>query len=117
MRSRFFACATMLALAAVALTSGTPALAGGSGSGGIAKGYPYIGRDGDQYSHPPRYAYGPDYGYVYGPDYSSAYAYLPAPTYGAAVLRGTAWCAQRYRSFDPATGTYLGYDGREHLCS
>jgi hypothetical protein len=26
------------------------------------------------------------------------------------------YCAERYRSFDPASGTYLGYDGRRHLC-
>ncbi|WP_136625941.1 BA14K family protein, partial [Bradyrhizobium macuxiense] len=26
------------------------------------------------------------------------------------------YCAQRYRSYDPASGTYLGYDGRRHPC-
>ena len=25
-------------------------------------------------------------------------------------------CAQRYRSYDPASGTYLGYDGLRHPC-
>jgi BA14K-like protein len=25
-------------------------------------------------------------------------------------------CAARFRSFDPATGTYLGFDGRRHSC-
>jgi hypothetical protein len=25
-------------------------------------------------------------------------------------------CRQRYRSFDPASGTYLGYDGYRHDC-
>ena len=25
-------------------------------------------------------------------------------------------CAQRYRSYDPALGTFLGYDGRRHPC-
>ena len=25
-------------------------------------------------------------------------------------------CAQRYRSYDPASGTYLGSDGRRHWC-
>ncbi|MGA7941219.1 MAG: BA14K family protein, partial [Bradyrhizobium sp.] len=24
--------------------------------------------------------------------------------------------AQRYRSYDPASGTYLGYDGLRHPC-
>jgi hypothetical protein len=34
-----------------------------------------------------------------------------APAYG-----GNAYCAQRYRSYDPASGTYLGYDGLRHPC-
>ena len=28
----------------------------------------------------------------------------------------SAYCAQRYRSYDPASGTYLGYDGLRHPC-
>ena len=28
----------------------------------------------------------------------------------------TAYCADRFRSYDPTTGTYLGYDGAEHAC-
>jgi hypothetical protein len=27
-----------------------------------------------------------------------------------------AFCAQRYRTYDPITQTYLGYDGRRHPC-
>ena len=27
-----------------------------------------------------------------------------------------AYCASRFRSYDPTTGTYLGYDGDEHAC-
>jgi len=30
--------------------------------------------------------------------------------------RGTSYCAQRYRSYDPGSGTYLGNDGRRHSC-
>lgn len=26
------------------------------------------------------------------------------------------YCAQRYKSYDPASGTYLGYDGQRHAC-
>jgi BA14K-like protein len=29
---------------------------------------------------------------------------------------GGAACAQRYRSYDPASGTFLGRDGRRHDC-
>ena len=27
-----------------------------------------------------------------------------------------AYCSQRYRSYDPSSGTYLGYDGERHPC-
>ena len=27
-----------------------------------------------------------------------------------------AYCGSRYRSFNPRSGTYLGYDGYEHFC-
>jgi hypothetical protein len=26
------------------------------------------------------------------------------------------YCAQRYRSYDPASGTFMGHDGRRHPC-
>jgi uncharacterized protein (DUF3084 family) len=28
----------------------------------------------------------------------------------------TAYCMQRFQSYDPASGTYLGYDGLRHPC-
>ena len=59
--------------------------------------------------------------------------YPPAPTYvapprqyyprhvGYGVEPWTAawydYCESRYRSFNPTTGTFRGYDGREHFCS
>ena len=45
-----------------------------------------------------------------------------APVFGAnnayaATGRATASsCAQLYHSYDPASGTFLGYDGRRHAC-
>ena len=30
--------------------------------------------------------------------------------------RGSGYCAQRYRSYDPGSGTYLGNDGYRHRC-
>lgn len=30
--------------------------------------------------------------------------------------RDEAWCIQRYRSYDPYTHTYLGFDGLRHGC-
>jgi BA14K-like protein len=84
------------------------------------------------------YGYGysdPYYGdnYAYGPDYDDSYAYdngatfstgLPVVTFnpvevdqGPVDVSGDAsYCAQRYRSYDPASGTYLGFDGLRHPC-
>ena len=56
--------------------------------------------------------------YYDGPYYRRGY-YAPAPVYVAPVVPGPGWeayCFSRYRSFDPVTGTYLGYDGRRHYC-
>lgn len=39
-----------------------------------------------------------------------------AQSQAAPAYRGNAYCAQRFRSYDPASGTYLGYDGRRHPC-
>jgi hypothetical protein len=40
-------------------------------------------------------------------------AYAPPPP---AVASASDYCAQRYRSYDPASGTYMGYDGLRHPC-
>ncbi|MDH2384831.1 BA14K family protein [Bradyrhizobium sp. CER78] len=39
----------------------------------------------------------------------------PANAYGAMPPAPSSSCA-RYRSFDPASGTFLGRDGRRHPC-
>ena len=39
-----------------------------------------------------------------------------APTYVAPGGSAVAYCSQRFKSYDPASGTYLGYDGRRHPC-
>jgi hypothetical protein len=33
-----------------------------------------------------------------------------------AQASANAYCEQKYRSYDPASGTYLGYDGLRHPC-
>jgi hypothetical protein len=33
-----------------------------------------------------------------------------------ALSLGDGDCAQRYRSYDPASGTYVRHDGRRHSC-
>jgi len=65
----------------------------------------------------------PYYGYRYGPYVAPpgpivygapgpAYAVPVAPVAGDAV----AYCMQRFKSYDPRSGTYLGYDGARHPC-
>jgi BA14K-like protein len=53
----------------------------------------------------PNYYYYDEPGYYEGPDVYAG----PGP--GA-----EAYCAQRYRSYDPGSGTFLGYDGMRHPC-
>jgi hypothetical protein len=42
-----------------------------------------------------------------------AYAYSPGDEMGG---DSSDYCAQRYRSYDPSTGTYMGFDGQPHPC-
>lgn len=45
--------------------------------------------------------------------------YEPAPVYRAPVYGGSpddAYCFSKYKSYDPESGTYLGYDGYRHPC-
>jgi hypothetical protein len=69
------------------------------------------------------YGYYGDPGYYYGPGYDPGYyqdqyddqgpvVAVPVPGGGDAV----AWCMQTYRSYDPRSGTYLGFDGYRHPC-
>jgi hypothetical protein len=62
--------------------------------------------------------FGPDYYYDYGPDYGYYdNGYYDDGTAVAVVPGGDpTWCAQTYRTYDPASGTYLGYDGQRHPC-
>jgi len=62
------------------------------------------------------YGYGPGY-YGYGYPYAGGYypppAVAPGPGYASQAGND---CAQRFKSYNPATGTYLGYDGERHPC-
>jgi len=63
------------------------------------------------------YYYGDDYAYSDGYDagYDTGY---PVETGVVVSSAGgdPSYCAQRYRSYDPASGTYLGFDGLRHPC-
>jgi hypothetical protein len=79
--------------------------------GAVAASQPWYGYDYDYAPGYSSYGYDPGYSsYGYDPGYSS-YSYV-APAPGGDV----AYCAQRFRSYDPASGTYLGYDGLRHPC-
>ena len=53
--------------------------------------------------------YGPGYGYSgYDPGYGYAAPYAGGDQVG--------YCQQRFRSYDPASGTYLGFDALRHPC-
>jgi len=51
-------------------------------------------------------------GYGYAPGYDQGYVAVSPYAGGSEV----AYCEQRFRSYDPASGTYLGLDGRRHSC-
>lgn len=42
--------------------------------------------------------------------------YVAVPLGQSRVDGDEAYCQQRYRSYDPSSGTYLGYDGQRHPC-
>jgi MFS family permease len=52
------------------------------------------------------------YYYYPGPYYYSDPGYYYGPPPGDAV----GYCMQRFKSYDPGSGTYLGYDGYRHPC-
>jgi len=62
------------------------------------------------YGAPYDYSYGYDDPYYY--DDAAVVAVAPAPVGDDAV----AYCMQTYQSYDPASGTYLGFDGLWHPC-
>lgn len=65
-------------------------------------------------SQPGYYAPGP---YAYGP--GAPVAYGPGAPVGNVYGHDPNWvnyCASKYRSFDPASGTYLARDGNRYVC-
>jgi hypothetical protein len=88
----------------------------GWGWGGVGAGIVAGAIIGGAIASSPYYGYGP-YPYYYAPPPPVVYG-PPAAVYGGAPVAGdaAAYCAQRYRSYDPASGTFLGYDGVRHPC-
>ena len=46
-------------------------------------------------------------------DYDPGYSYAPPVAAGGS---NAGWCQAHYRSYNPATGTFTGYDGQQHPC-
>ena len=80
------------------------AVAGAVIGSAFASSYGYYDNPG--YYAPGYYDNGYDNGYY---DYGGAVAVAPGGD-------DVGYCSQRYRSYDPASGTYLGYDGQRHPC-
>jgi hypothetical protein len=79
----------------------------------------------------PAYTPAPAYNYATSPAYGYGYATAPAytydytsPSYSYGFSYGfveqpphdEAYCMRRFRSYDPRSGTYLGFDGLRHPC-
>jgi hypothetical protein len=87
------------------------ALLGGALLGPRYYGSGYYGPGPYYYGSGPYYAPGP-YNGDPGPYYADPGAYPADPAGGDP----TAYCLQRFKSYDPRSGTYLGYDGLRHPC-
>lgn len=100
---------------------------------GRSVGHRYYGRyrSYGRYRYGRRYYYGGPgyYGGYYGP---YGYGYEPGAAVAAGIIGlaagaiaagavhgggGVAYCERRFRSYNPRTGLYRGYDGRYHRCS
>jgi len=71
-------------------------------------------RDGRRYRHRRsgyRYRYN---GWWYSAPWFQIPSVAPAPRYGR--RSHVNWCLNRYRSYNPRTNRFLGYDGRYHRC-
>jgi|SRR5687768_6236088 hypothetical protein len=91
-----------------------PAVGAGIVAGAIVGGMlasPYYGGYGPYYGPGPYYA-GPGPYYAGPGPYYARPVVRPGPVYSDAV----AYCMRRYRSYDPRSGTFLGYDGLRHPC-
>ena len=98
----------------------------GAAAAGIATGAAIAAGGYDPYYYGDNYAYdsgyyGDSYAYDTGATYDTGIPLVTfdqaAPVEGPVAVGGDAsYCAQRYRSWDPASGTYLGFDGLRHPC-
>ena len=104
---------------------------GWHGNGWHGNGWHGNGWHGNGYWHGPRYSYRyPGYNFFYGgfwypwpwwqqygggwdSEIGDNYGYYGGGGYSSAHVQ---YCMNRYRSYNPNTDTYTGYDGRRHRC-
>jgi hypothetical protein len=109
------------------VATSSPSFSGGGGNwqgGGYAGNYRYRHRGGGFWPGVAAgaaiggsYAYYGGSGYYDPGYYDDSYYYDDSAAVAVAPEGGDgATCAQTYRSYDPASGMYLGYDGQWHPC-
>jgi hypothetical protein len=110
------------ALGSAAATAVTPAYYYREWGSGYGPAYVDTDDDAPRY-YRPRYRYynaydGPYYGYAPRREYVTRYYddYVVPPRRRIYRNDDADFCASRYQSWDPDTGTYLGYDGYRHPC-
>ena len=106
---RLVFCPTALRVASTAARTRVPTRAPLDAIGGALASQAYYG--GGYYD--PGYGYGQDY---YDNGYYDDGGGVVAVAPGPGGDDSTAYCMQRYRSYDPQSGTYLGNDGYRHPC-
>ncbi|WOH47844.1 BA14K family protein [Bradyrhizobium sp. sBnM-33] len=103
-----------------------PGVGGGTVAGGTWHGGRHFHHRHHRHRHGgfwPGFAIGAGIGSAYG-YYGSPYYYDDPYYYDETVVAAgppvgddaVAYCMRRYKSYDPASGTYLGYDGQRHPC-
>jgi hypothetical protein len=99
-----------------------PGIGGGRVAGGSWRGGRHHGHHGRHHRHHRQYGY-PSFGYGFGYGaYAAPYGYYDnsytyeEPVYEERLTADDEYCSRRFRSYDPASGTYLGYDGERHPC-
>jgi hypothetical protein len=107
----------LLAPIALVLTATAPAQAGSGDAvvGGLA-GFAVGTLFGNAIAQPRYYRPAP----VYVAPPPPVVVYEPTPVYYAPAPWTPEWysyCARRYQSFDPHSGTFVGFDGLRHLCN
>jgi hypothetical protein len=89
----------------------------GGGWGGVGAGLAAGAIIGGLLAQPNYYPYGYGaYPYGYGYGYGPVYVQPAPPVVYGAPDDAVAYCMQRFRSYDTASGTYLGFDGYRHPC-